>query len=109
MAREKKEFQCTECHKFFDFMINTALNGQYRIHCPKCGHVHYRHVKDGAITEDRFTNDSSRDNDIIIEDIVPMPSSCRDTPKEQIKDAEQVTGQGFMHRLWSNIYSGRIT
>lgn len=105
MAREKKEFNCPECHKYFDFMINTALTGNYRIHCPSCGHVHYRHVKDGAITETRFTNDADRDNQIIIEDIVPMPSSCRDTQKETYEDAERFSGRGFMHRLWGELFS----
>jgi hypothetical protein len=103
MPREKKEFYCTECKKYFDFMLNLALNGNYRIHCPNCDHVHYRSVVDGNITEGRFTNDSKRD-DILIEDIIPMPSSCRDKQQE----TEDYTYTGFMKRVWAEHFSGRL-
>lgn len=101
MARQKFEFMCTECHKYFDFIMNTSLNGNYRIHCPNCGHVHYRGVKNGAITEARFTNDSDKDNTYIIEDIVPMKASCRDFQKEKAVPPERE----FMHRLWEEYFS----
>jgi len=95
MARQKFEFRCTECQKYFDFVLNTSLNGDYRIHCPNCGHVHYRTIKKGEITETRHGKGDS----ILIEDIYPMKSSCRDTKKEK----PELVGQkrkNFLSRLW---------
>lgn len=80
MSRKKFEFYCQECKKYFDFVLNTSLNGNYRIHCPNCGHIHYRVLKDGAITEGRFDTNSTS---VLIEDICPMKGSCRDFQKEK--------------------------
>ena len=101
MAREKFQFHCTECSKYFDFLLNTALNGNYRIHCPNCGHIHYRTLKNGDITDTRF---DKNDNNILIEDIYPMKASCRDFNKEK---REQSVPQGFLSRLWSEFHSAK--
>jgi len=108
MPRVKFEFQCPVsgggCGKFFDFILNTSLNGGYRIHCPNCGHVHYRTVKGGVITEDRFTNTPNKDSIFLYEDILPMKSSCRDFSKEDVKDHSH-SCEGFIHRLWKEFHS----
>jgi len=98
MARKKFEFYCTECKKYFDFTLRDNLNGNYRIHCPnpKCKHVHYRQLKDGTITEGRF---DVNDKNVLIDDICPMPSSCRDVQKETPEKVAP-TRQGFFARLW---------
>jgi len=101
--RSKFEFHCTECGKYFDFTLNTALSGNYRVHCPNCGHIHYRMLKCGAITETRFDRN---DDGILVEDIRPMKSSCRDFQKEKEIDLAS-TAPGFVHRLWSEIFSAR--
>lgn len=94
--RQKFEFCCTSCSKYFDFVMNTKLNGNYRIHCPNCGHIHYRVVQNGQITDTRFPeNDSS----VLIEDIIPMKHSCRDYQTEKAEDLAP-TEKGFLHRLW---------
>lgn len=112
---QKFEFQCTECHKVFDFNLNMELNGNYRIHCPNCGHVHYRIVKNGKITEDRFPD---RSETPLIEDIIPMKASCRDFKKEKPEDCfEYATdpktdgskaAQGFLRRLWQEKFSAKL-
>jgi len=96
MARQTFEFNCSSCSKYFDFRINTSLSGNFRVHCPNCGHVHYRTLEKGKITENRFPQNDSQ---LLIEDIVPMKSSCRDFSKEKIKDVS-MKPEGFMHRLW---------
>lgn len=101
MPRQSFEFRCTECGKYFDVVLNTSLNGEYRIHCPKCNHIHYRKLKDGQITEDRFDTNK---NSFLIEDIYPMKSSCRDEKKEKPEMVEH-TGKGFLSRLWAE-FSG---
>ena len=108
MPRKTFEFNCPTsgggCGKYFDVRLNTSINGYYRIHCPNCGHIHYRDVKNGQITDTRFTQDKNRD-DSLIEDIYPMKSCCRDFQKESYFDVVEST-QGFMHRLWAEKFSG---
>jgi len=102
MARQNVEFYCTVCHKYFDIRLNMSLNGNYRIRCPmpKCHHVHYRAVKNGVITDDRFP---VNDSELLIEDIIPMKASCRDFSKETELDSEiSPKAEGFLHRLWKD-------
>jgi len=101
MPRQLFEFSCTNCPKIFDFKLNTSLNGNYRIHCPNCGHVHYRVVKKGNITPDRFP---VNDDQILIEDIRPMKSSCRDDSKETHDDLSNSIS-GFFKRRWHETFS----
>jgi len=104
MAFLKHEFYCSgSCRKYFDFVLNEELNGSYRIHCPNCGHIHYRNVVNGVISEDRFTDSPES---LLIEDITPMKSSCRDIPKETILDADH-NPEGFMYRLWREYFAER--
>jgi DNA-directed RNA polymerase subunit RPC12/RpoP len=114
MPRQKFEFQCTECHKIFDINLNVALNGNYRIHCPNCGHVHYREIKKGAITDTRFPDNHES---ILVEDIYPMKASCRDFKKTVPEDVmycvqkpEDAPGaaMGFLRRLWLEKFSARV-
>lgn len=51
---EAQELFCSECGKYVRFPIDLALDGNHEIVCPNCGHVHYRVVKKGIITEDRY-------------------------------------------------------
>ena len=100
MAKVKKEFMCTECSKYFDVKLNISLDGNYRIHCPNCGHVHYRMVVKGIITGDRFLD---HHESVLIEDIYPMKSSCRDAQQETEKDS--VVNGSFLHQLWKEKFS----
>lgn len=45
---------CTNCGGDFIVELNLELNGNHQITCPLCGHIHYRVVKDGEVTEDRW-------------------------------------------------------
>jgi len=108
VSKVKYEFQCTNCQKYFDVKLNISLNGNYRIHCPNCQHIHYRKVEEGKITDTRFTEN---DDKILIEDIWPMKASCRDFQKDTYKDLDQNSpeaGAGFMHRLWTEKFSAHV-
>lgn len=96
--RKTFEFYCTECRKYFDVKLDVSTNGYFRIHCPSCGHTHYRAVKDGKITDERFTTRPDKDTPLL-DDIYPMKSSCRDVQHETYLDNSFDTA-GFMRRLW---------
>jgi len=106
MSRVVHEFYCTSCGKYFDVKLNIALNGNYRIHCPSCQHVHYRVLIKGEITDTRFPDNHES---ILIEDIYPMKSSCRDFQKETaMVTAGNPAPEAFLARLWHDRYSERI-
>lgn len=98
MARISFDFNCTNCPAIFAVKLNTALNGDYRIHCPSCKHIHYRKVVNGKITDTRFREDL--DNPLF-EDIYPMMSSIKDKSEEKHVEQSRDTA-GFMHRLWQD-------
>ncbi len=92
MARVTHEFNCSNCPAIFDVKLNMALNGNYRIHCPQCKHIHFRKVEDGKITDVRFTENQE---DPLLEDIWPMASSV----KEKKEEKPMTVAAGFMQRL----------
>ena len=103
MPRRKIEFYCDKsgggCGKYFDVKLNVNLDGNYRVHCPNCGHVHYRLVRKGEITDTRFDNRS--DHVLLYEDLKPMKASCRDFQKETaLETLGNESGEAFMRRLW---------
>lgn len=51
---ERSNVFCTNCSREFVASLDLALNGNHEITCPHCQHVHYRVVRDGVVTEDRW-------------------------------------------------------
>jgi DNA-directed RNA polymerase subunit RPC12/RpoP len=104
MSLVNNDFMCPECKKCFSFFLNLELSNNYRIHCPICGHMHYRKVSQGIITDIRFTGEG---DGILIEDIYPMKSSCKDAVEDTDKDSYFYckAGEGFLHRRWKETVS----
>ena len=103
--RQLVEFYCQECRKYFDVKLNMSLNGNHRVHCPNCGHIHFRMITDGQITEARFTQ--NQNDEYIVDDLRPMKACCRDERKETTEEAAP-SGAGFLKRLWSERFSTRV-
>lgn len=57
---ERQELHCHNCNKYVQFSIDTEKDGQHILKCPNCGHEHYRVVKDGKITGERWGQDPSQ-------------------------------------------------
>ena len=51
---QRQQLDCTNCNVRVLFDIDFALDGNHEISCPKCGHIHYRVVMDGKITDIRW-------------------------------------------------------
>ena len=62
MERETQELHCHNCNNYVQFKIDTEQNGNHEIVCPVCGHIHYRLVVNGIITESRW---NSNNNNVI--------------------------------------------
>ena len=56
-GRQRTEISCHNCvgEKVFIATLDFSINGNHKIVCPRCGHIHYRGIKNGKITEDRWT------------------------------------------------------
>jgi len=65
------EFWCGMCQHYIYVKLNTGLDGNHIIVCPICDHRHYRLVKNGIITADRFV-----EGDGITDEIIPMKSAA---------------------------------
>lgn len=50
----RSDVWCTNCGSKFIAELDLELNGNHEIICPHCQHVHYRVVRDGVVTEDRW-------------------------------------------------------
>jgi hypothetical protein len=72
MPKVPCEFWCNECYGYTYYRLNVALNGNHIVKCANsgCEHKHYRVVKDGEITSERFDKYG-----IIADEIIPMPSA----------------------------------
>jgi predicted nucleic acid-binding Zn-ribbon protein len=59
---ERQELHCHNCNQYVQFNLDLEINGQHILTCPKCGHKHYRYIKDGKISDRRWGQDPSQDN-----------------------------------------------
>jgi hypothetical protein len=92
--REPFVFYCEGgCHIFVLANLDTSLNGEHVIVCPKCHHRHYRKVENGQITDFRHSRGDAVDT------IEPMPSAAFPSREEAMK-AIQIDRDPFMMDLW---------
>lgn len=83
---------CTNCQRRFLAELNLELNGNHRIACPLCQHIHYRVVKDGVVTEDRWRSSAG-------------PTFTATTYNFQVNYnySTSSTGSYFLSNSWLNI------
>lgn len=55
----RTDMHCHNCSKNFIASIDFGLNGNHQVECPHCGHLHYRQIKDGVVTGERWGSDSN--------------------------------------------------
>lgn len=51
---ERSDVHCTNCGCDFIVVLDLGLEGNHEFTCPYCLHVHYRVVRAGVVTEDRW-------------------------------------------------------
>lgn len=50
----RSNVHCTNCLRDFVVEMNIDIDGNHEIVCPLCRHTHYRVVRDGEVTEERY-------------------------------------------------------
>jgi len=53
-SKVRQEVYCHECGGYVQFEVDMLLNGQHIVNCPRCGHEHYRYVRNGRISDRRW-------------------------------------------------------
>lgn len=56
---ERHELHCHNCNNYVQFDLNMQ-NGQHVLRCPYCGHKHFRIIRNGKITAERWGQDLSQ-------------------------------------------------
>lgn len=60
MNIERQELYCHNCGGYVQFNLDLSIDDNYVLYCPKCGHDHYRVVKNGKITDERWGQSSNQ-------------------------------------------------
>lgn len=47
---------CHECRNDFSVDLDYSLDGNHVVDCPHCAHKHYRVIKDGRVTSERWAS-----------------------------------------------------
>ena len=54
----RTDMNCHHCTQNFIAELDAGIDGKHCVECPKCGHRHYRVIKDGVITGARWDSDN---------------------------------------------------
>jgi len=61
---QRTNVDCTHCGKVFVAKINFDLDGNHKILCAYCGHEHWRTIKKGVVTGDRWGSQAGPNRDV---------------------------------------------
>lgn len=86
---------CHDCSKNFVAELEGSIDGEHKIECPHCGHRHYRQIKGGQVTENRWgTGDSTTRAERAIE--------ARSVWKDTVLEAKTSTVAWHIRERWLN-------
>jgi len=105
MPQQKHELQCHNCDKYVQFNLKEDKDGKHEIKCPNCGHIHYRYVRDGKVTSERYALDKSHYNYQTWTAIgITCSSSCTTTTGWDVYDTDFLgdssTTGGYCRKYW---------
>jgi len=89
----KTDLWCHSCKTNFIAIIDFTLDGNHQIECPKCGHIHYRKVKQGKVTGDRYDSDNHN---------LHTAKVIRDLWKSTTTPIQTSTAKHFLREKWLN-------
>lgn len=55
--KRHEELHCHACSRYVQFVLDYDLDGRHILNCPNCGHEHYRIIREGRITAERWGQD----------------------------------------------------
>jgi len=87
----RTDMHCHACSKGFIALLDHRIENEQIIECPNCGHMHYRRVKNGVVTDERFDSDPNT-----------LPVKCRKTWKHDVLKMKTTTASEFLRNSWLN-------
>src|SRR3954465_1127380 len=93
-GKQRTEISCHNCpgEKVFIATLDYSINGNHKIVCPRCGHIHYRTIKDGKITDARWTN--------TVPEGETIPTETSDAWAPTVIKQECSVASTFLRDLW---------
>jgi predicted Zn finger-like uncharacterized protein len=88
----RSDLECTECHRVFVVVLDLGIDGNHRVRCPYCRHLHWRLVKDGHVTDVRWTVADGQQT-VDAEEIIKLGGVTA-----EVTEASPVST--FLHQLW---------
>lgn len=88
----RTDMTCTNCHKAFVAELDFDVDGNHMVECAHCGHEHCRVIKNGQITEERW---SSREQRVDVE--------RRRVWKSDALPARTTVASEFIRQRWLNM------
>jgi len=101
MPLVKQEIFCHGCDSYVQFEIDINVDGNYTIPCPKCGHEHYRVVRNRMVTDQRWASSGPA----IYVNWATVSTSSMDIPMAMTVSTSTATGQ-FYFNADGTYYSG---
>lgn len=89
----RTEMYCHACRSNFVAELEGGISGRHLIECPGCGHEHYRVIKDGVVTGDRWGQDSDNNSKTV---------RARSTWKSTVIQAKTSTVSQHIRERWMN-------
>lgn len=90
-GKARTDLHCHNCSKGFIAELDFSIEGNHKIICPRCGHIHYRLIQQGKITEERWWSGY---------ETIEVSPQCTWTPSV-IKQECSVAAQ-FLRDSWLN-------
>lgn len=96
---EQQELFCHNCQNYIQFSLNIEIDGNYELKCPKCNHSHYRIVRKGKITDERYKSSNQNYYNIVA---TTYSASSTYTLYAGISTATTASAKQFLYGAWSN-------
>lgn len=61
---QRSQVDCSDCGKIFISKVNHDLDGNHKVVCPYCGHEHWRAIKAGVVTAQRWGSQHGPNRDV---------------------------------------------
>lgn len=91
---QRQDLHCTNCGRHVQFNMDFGLDGNHEITCPDCGHIHYRVVQNGRITEERWNSS------MVTYYTTAVTSTATTYYVTSLDNSTSATGTAFLHDLW---------
>jgi DNA-directed RNA polymerase subunit RPC12/RpoP len=106
MSVERQELYCHNCGKYVQFNLDLSVDGNYKLNCPNCGHEHYRIVKDGKITDERWGQDPSQGVPNVVYTTIYADSTSSASTYDTYSTYDTTGTRLFLYEAWMNTTTG---